>query len=164
MNARRKILVNPRLQGKITAVFVGTALSCFAVQLALQTMAVATVASNLSQDPNAASRQLMEILMATSGVGVLLLVPLSIFAGLLVTFRIAGPIYRIESYLEARIRGEDQGVLKIRTGDECQRLCSLLNQVLNPSEDSEQAPSACELEDDASQEPEEVQETSTNSA
>jgi hypothetical protein len=43
--------------------------------------------------------------------------------GVLATFRLTGPIDRIERHLEAVARGEDPAPCRIRKGDEFQELC-----------------------------------------
>jgi signal peptidase II len=47
--------------------------------------------------------------------------------GILITHRIAGPIYKFERYLESIARGEEQGDCKLRKGDELHDLCERLN-------------------------------------
>ena len=66
----------------------------------------------------------LEILLVSFG----MLLPLTVAVGILVTFRIAGPVYRFEKYLEQVIRGEEVGPCRIRKGDEFQELCELINQ------------------------------------
>ena len=95
-----RFLVRCRLQGKIIAVFVGTALACFAIQMTLQVIMLSLMSAELPTDREALTAHLLQTVLLSTGVGVLLLIPLSIFAGVLVTFRVAGPIYRLESYLE----------------------------------------------------------------
>jgi signal peptidase II len=60
-----------------------------------------------------------------------MLLPLTIAVGILVTFRIAGPVYRFEQYLKSVLRGELTGPCRIRKGDEFHELCELLNQVVS---------------------------------
>ena len=57
-----------------------------------------------------------------------LFLPLTFCIGVLVTFRIAGPVYRFEQYLKQVSRGEQLGPCKIRDGDEFQGLCDLINE------------------------------------
>jgi hypothetical protein len=66
----------------------------------------------------------IEILLVSFG----MLLPLTIAVGILVTFRIAGPVYRFETFLKAVLRGEESGECRIRKGDEFQELCQLLNE------------------------------------
>ena len=50
-----------------------------------------------------------------------------IAVGILVTFRVAGPVYRFEQHLGSLARGEDPGTCRIRKGDELQDLCASIN-------------------------------------
>jgi len=52
--------------------------------------------------------------------------------GILLTFRLAGPIYRFEQYLRSVARGEQIGPCKIRKGDELQFLCDAINDATEP--------------------------------
>ena len=70
----------------------------------------------------------LEILAVSFG----MLLPLTIAIGILVTFRIAGPLYRFERFLELVIRGEQVGPCKLRNGDELQDLCDLINEATRP--------------------------------
>ena len=60
-----------------------------------------------------------------------LLVPLTLAIGILVTHRVAGPLYRFEEYLKAVARGEPVGRCHIRKGDECQSLCDAVNDAVD---------------------------------
>jgi signal transduction histidine kinase len=55
------------------------------------------------------------------------LLPTMLVVGILVTHRIAGPVYRFEQYLGALARGENPGPCHIRRGDELQELCQQIN-------------------------------------
>jgi hypothetical protein len=63
------------------------------------------------------------ILLISLGV----LLPLSFFVGVLVTFRVAGPLYRFERHLETIAAGQDPGVCRIRKGDELHDFCTTFN-------------------------------------
>jgi len=45
-------------------------------------------------------------------------------------FRIAGPLYRFETYLRSIIRGEEPRDMKLRRGGALQELCELLKRAL----------------------------------
>ncbi len=49
------------------------------------------------------------------------------FLGVYFSHRVAGPIFRLETVLEARNRGEPTGPIRLRPKDELQRLAYLLN-------------------------------------
>lgn len=126
---RRRIkLIKPRLQLKMVGVFVGLS----ALGFLLQSLHVGLRLSELSASMPEGGSYLMavmpelplEILLVSFG----MLLPLTIAVGILVTFRIAGPVYRFEKYLKAVLRGEEVGPCRIRKGDEFQELCELINQ------------------------------------
>jgi hypothetical protein len=127
---RRRIkLIKPRLQLKLIGVFVGLS----ALGFLLQSLHVGLRMSELAASVPEGGTYLMavmpelplEILLVSFG----MLLPLTIAVGILVTFRIAGPVYRFEKYLKAVIAGEEAGPCRIRKGDEFQELCELINQV-----------------------------------
>jgi hypothetical protein len=126
---RRRIkLIKPRLQLKLVGVFVGLS----ALGFLLQSLHVGLRLSELAASVPEGGTYLMavmpelplEILLVSFG----MLLPLTIAVGILVTFRIAGPVYRFERYLKSVLRGEELGPCRIRQGDEFQELCELINQ------------------------------------
>jgi len=128
VHQRRIKLIKPRLQLKMIGVFVGLS----ALGFLLQSLHVGLRLSELSASMPEGGSYLMavmpelplEILLVSFG----MLLPLTIAVGILVTFRIAGPVYRFEKYLKAVIRGEEVGPCRIRKGDEFQELCELINE------------------------------------
>jgi hypothetical protein len=56
-----------------------------------------------------------------------LLAPATFVIGVLITHRIAGPVYRFETWLKQVIAGEVRTDCKLRDGDELTELCELLN-------------------------------------
>lgn len=62
--------------------------------------------------------------------GFALSVPLFLVVGIVVTFRIAGPIYRFERYFEALGKNGYTGACRIRQTDELHDLCNAINQGL----------------------------------
>ncbi|TDJ79807.1 MAG: hypothetical protein E2O39_00350 [Planctomycetota bacterium] len=76
-----------------------------------------------------------------------LLTPLLIAVGVLLTFRIAGPLHRIETYLEAVLAGKEKRPCSLRTGDSLQELCSLVNLVSAPMREA--VPEALEQDDES---------------
>ena len=59
----------------------------------------------------------------------LVLVPMLVVLGVILTSHIAGPVYRFQAYLGSVVRGEYQGPCKIRKGDELQSLCDAINEL-----------------------------------
>src|SRR5262245_10299956 len=127
---RRRIkLIKPKLQMKLIGVFVGLSALGFLLQSLHVGLRLSELAANVPEGGTylmAVMPELpLEILLVSFG----MLLPLTVAVGILVTFRIAGPIYRFERYLDAVIRGEEVGPCRIRKGDEFQELCELINQV-----------------------------------
>jgi hypothetical protein len=130
---RRRIkLIKPRLQFKLIGVFVGLSGIGFLMQSLHVGLRLAELASTLPEGGDYLMAMLpnlpLEILVVSFG----LVLPLTIAVGILVTFRIAGPLYRIEKYLGDVLRGEEVGPCKLRRGDELEDLCDLVNRVTEP--------------------------------
>lgn len=126
---RRRIkLIKPKLQLKLVGVFVGLSALGFLLQSLHVGLRLSELAASVPEGGNfliAVMPELpIEILLVSFG----MLLPLTIAVGILVTFRIAGPVYRFEKYLKAVIRGEEVGPCRIRKGDEFEELCELINQ------------------------------------
>ena len=129
---RRKIkLINPALQLRIVGAFAGASMLSFLLQGLF-------IASRLSQqrvaDAAGAGRSpnvWVEVTVLALG----LFLPLMIAFGILLTHRIAGPVYRIEQHLRAFLRGEETGPCVLRKGDEMGELCDLVNQALEHAVD-----------------------------
>jgi hypothetical protein len=125
---RRIKIIKPELQLKMICIFVGLS----ALGILLQSVLVAHRLNQLSADipvggqyiVDALPGLLAEIIVFTFG----LVLPLIFAVGVLVTHRIAGPVYRFEQYLGQVARGEDVGPCRIRKGDELQDLCSAINE------------------------------------
>jgi signal peptidase II len=129
---RRIKLIQPRLQLKLIFVFLGMAASSMLLQFILFTSNVTEVATALPADGLILVEELPALLYRTLVVSFLLFLPLMFFVGVLVTFRIAGPLYRFEVYLKQVIRGEKPEDCRLRQGDELQNLCQLINEATAP--------------------------------
>lgn len=124
---RRRILILPRLQFRLVAAFLSAACISTVVQMLLLNLAL----TSLANDQPAARGALLEAtpdilrtqILLTFGV----MVPLVITVGLMETFRIAGPLYRIEQYLKAVIAGGRPAPCTLRQDDELHDLCRLVN-------------------------------------
>lgn len=131
-NRRRIKLVNPRLQLKLIGVFVGLSGLGFLMQSLHVGLRLAELANTIPEGGEYLMAVLpnlpLEILTVSFG----MVLPLTIAVGILVTFRIAGPLYRIEKYLEEVLRGEQVGPCRLRKGDELQELCEMINRASEP--------------------------------
>ncbi|MEM7164133.1 MAG: hypothetical protein AAF581_01640 [Planctomycetota bacterium] len=127
MAKRRSKIPKPELQLKLVFVFLCVALACVLLQFNLLNSAIADVATKIPGEGLIISQKISEVLKKHLFIGVALLVPLTVSVGVLVTFRIAGPVYRFEEYLKKIADGGDPGPLSIRKGDELGDLCHAIN-------------------------------------
>lgn len=65
--------------------------------------------------------------------GSLLLFSCAVFVGLSFSHRIAGPLGRLEEILNARLRGEKTGIIRLRRQDHLQTLADRLNELFQAS-------------------------------
>lgn len=149
MHKRRNYLIHPRIQLLAAMLIAGT--SCVGTML-LTVLNDGTL-TRLDAMGIGANEQLLAALQADMHANLLYtflaVVPLSAAAGILFTFRIVGPLYRMTQHLRGVTRGEDVGECRIRRGDELQDFCKLLNQAIAAARrsgrpaptDGEEAPS-----------------------
>ena len=125
---KRKIkLIQPKLQMKLILTFLGTSALALTLQFLLFTSSLTDLASSLPVDGSLLLERVPESVQMNFLVSFGLLLPLTWFAGVLCTFRVAGPLYRFEVFLKQIIAGEKPGACRIRKGDELQEFCDLLN-------------------------------------
>jgi hypothetical protein len=127
---RRDRLVRPRLQLRLILAFLAVAATALLLQFALFTTVVTKYAAELPQDGTLLVEQSAELSITILLISLGVLLPLCFFVGVLVTFRVAGPLYRFEKHLETVARGEDPGTCRIRKGDELHAMCDVLNRAL----------------------------------
>jgi hypothetical protein len=128
---RRDRLVRPRLQLRLILAFLGVAVMALLLQFVLFASVISTAASELPQDGQILLERTTGLSITIFLVSLGVLLPLCFFVGVLVTFRVAGPLYRFEKYLESVARGEDPGTCRIRKGDDLQELCAVLNAAMD---------------------------------
>jgi hypothetical protein len=132
---RTKKLIKPGLQLRLTATFLATALLCFLLQLLIFGQSLADLAARLPSGNadvlEAAPGMLARVLVLS----LVSLTPLVAIVGVLMTFRVAGPVYRFERFLTAVARGEQIEECRIRKGDELRELCALINAATSAARD-----------------------------
>lgn len=128
---RRIKLIKPRLQVRLTMTFVGLAAMGLVLQFLLLMARMSKHSLGFESGGSALFEQLDSLLLGALLTAALLFLPLVFAVGILTTFRIAGPLYRIERHLEQVARGESPGKCKLRKGDDLQELCDLLNHALD---------------------------------
>jgi hypothetical protein len=130
---RRRIkIIRPRLQLKLTLTFVGLTLLALMLQFMIFLRTMTVVAASLPSDHDMLMEAVPEVVFQSLMLTFCVVVPLVFLVGVLMTFRIAGPIHRFESYIKQILRGENPGECRLRKGDELNELCDLINQVTLP--------------------------------
>jgi hypothetical protein len=130
---RRSIrLIQPRLQLKLVLTFLGMAMLAMTLQFLLLAAALVALAGDLPNDGLTMQQELPERLMWILGLSFGVCLPLIFCVGVVITFRIAGPLYRFEKFLDAVKKGEKPADCRLRKGDELQDFCVLLNDATAP--------------------------------
>ena len=151
MQHKRRIkLIKPRLQIKLTLIFMGFSALALLLQYLLLTSSLTSAALRLPSDSALMLREISSVLLRSIAISFALFMPPIFMIGVLTTFRFAGPLHRLENFMRATIRGEAPEDVRLRKGDEPELhdFASLLNEVTGPlrqtstSEDS--GPSAAE--------------------
>ena len=129
---RRIRLIRPRLQLRLIMSITGVAVLALALQYMVFMRVLASVALALPNDGAALMTLISAKLLAVAILTLAMLLPAALLVGVLVTHRIAGPIYRFEVYLKQVLAGTQTAECRLREGDELQDLCVLINQVTEP--------------------------------
>lgn len=129
---RKKILIRPRLQLLYALVFTSTAALYVFLQTILFHWTLDRIAARVPTGSEAVLSQVMVAMRTNLLITFLILVPLTLWLGVYVTFRVAGPLYRFEQFLKSVNNGERPGPCRIRKTDELHDICALLNEVTAP--------------------------------
>lgn len=128
---RRKKLINPSLQLKLTGALISMACLAVLFQVFLFNRTMLTIAREVGELDGLLMAQLPGIMRTNVGLMLVVMLPLMFYVGVVLTHRIAGPAYRMEVYLRELADGGDPGVpCSIRQGDELSSLCDALNQAV----------------------------------
>jgi hypothetical protein len=133
---RRRKLIKTSLQLRLTLVFVVLAFMAALLQVIFMNRAILSLSQKLPVGGDELLMQLPGVLGQNLALTVVVLLPLMIAVGILATHRIAGPIYRFETYLGQVARGEDVGPCRLRKGDELQELCQRINEAVTALRES----------------------------
>ena len=130
---RRRIkLIQPRLQLKLILASVGICLLGLLFECLFFAMCLAELALDLPQDGQIVLESVRPMLVKVALVSCLGILPLVFIVGLLTTFRVAGPLYRLEMFLKQVARGEKPADCRLRKGDELMEFCELVNVATAP--------------------------------
>jgi hypothetical protein len=127
---RRRKLPLPRLQLRLIGAFTGLCALSLTLQFVLVSGRLSSLAARLPAGGEYLVDALPRLLLGAAGLSVLVLLPLTAALGVTITFRWAGPLYRMHVYLAQVVEGTARGPCHIREGDELQELCALLNDAL----------------------------------
>ena len=129
---RRKKLIKPTLQLKLSGIFVGLSALSLLLQFVLFTNVLHEIAIQLPNDGAIVLEEINGVTLRILAASFLVFLPLTLAVGVLCTFRIAGPVYRFEQFLDAVRRGEKPGDFSLRKGDELQELARLVREATEP--------------------------------
>lgn len=142
---RRKKLILAGLQLRMSGVFVGLVTLMLGLQFVLLTSELHHAANELPSDSGLLLERAGDIATKLVVVSAVLFLPLTLLVGILSTFRIAGPLYRFQRFLEATRDGANPDDFRLRDKDELHELAALLNDATRPlraQEDSAEGPDA----------------------
>lgn len=130
---RTQVLTDRSLQAKYVATVLG-----FMVAVLVLAAAIIYVTgwSHLVERlanvyPQGRLQEVLKIVYLRLLLGFLLLAPIAVYAAVLVSHRIAGPLVRIRRYLRLMARGEfDLAPLELRPYDELKDIAQLINEIL----------------------------------
>ncbi len=124
---RSKRLVLAGLQLKLAIAFALLACVATVVQALVLVHALSGLARDVAGADSAVFAQASSLVRQNVMISLALLLPPFVLAGVLVTFRIAGPVYRFQKYFEDMASSGYSGPCTIRRGDELQELCRSIN-------------------------------------
>ncbi|MHC4375654.1 MAG: hypothetical protein ACYS26_03545 [Planctomycetota bacterium] len=131
---RKRQLVKSRLQLKLILSLMGVACLATLFQIILVNRALSELGAQLPREGDLLLQAIPSLIRSSVMLTLAFLVPFMMGVGLVLTHRIAGPIYRFEQYLTAVAAGEHKGACKIRQGDELQDLCDAINDAVSALE------------------------------
>lgn len=126
---RKKKLVQPRLQLRLIGFFMGIATLGLLLQFLLLAARLSAALGRLDDGGAELADEVPAMMLEVLGFSLMIVLPIVFAIGILLTFRIAGPAYRIETYLRSLARGGESEPCQIRKNDELQSLCEAVNEV-----------------------------------
>jgi hypothetical protein len=135
---RRRKLIKPGLQLRLSGRFLGLAVLMMGLQYALLQGILTRVAGGLPGDRGLLIEQTPAIGLELLGWTALIFLPLTLLVGVIGSFRIAGPLYRFEVFLKTVIAGRGAEDIRLRNGDELMDIATLLNEATRPLREEQQ--------------------------
>src|SRR6185503_8830047 len=122
-----KKLIQPGLQLRLILKFTASASVVVLIQAILLNHLVAGLSAKLPHDESILLDEWPAVFRFQLVAAFALLVPMLTAIGIQASFRIAGPLHRLQQHLEALAAGEDPGPCSMRAGDELQHLAGPLH-------------------------------------
>jgi len=132
---RKQKLINGKLQLKLTLWVVGVATISMLFQFVILYTTVSKIGTELPHDSQLFFESLPEQLLRSFLASLSICLSITFVAGILLTHRIAGPIYRFTQFLKGVNLGQHPDICRIRPNDELHDFCALLNETTAPLRD-----------------------------
>ena len=129
---RRRKLIQPGLQLRLSAKFLGLIVLMLGLQYILLESLLHQAANRLPANSGWFADETAYIGIELLGWSALVFLPLTFLVGVIGSFRFAGPLYRFDRFLNAVIAGERPDDIRLRAGDELMDLANLLNEATLP--------------------------------
>lgn len=130
MTMRIRKLSRPGLQLKLVGSFMGMTSLALLLQFLFLGGRLTSALAKIPKHGGDVAEQVPSMLLSVLLVSAIVVLPLMFCLGVVMTHKIAGPVYRFEEYLGQIARGEKVGPCRIRKGDELQELCKRLNSAI----------------------------------
>lgn len=132
---RRIKLIQPSIQMQLIWGFGAVSVIAITCQALVFAAVMTRYASGLPEGGGYIVAGLPRAQLIALGASFLLIVPSLMVIGVRLTFRIAGPLYRMEQHLRSVAAGDAVELCAIRKEDELQEFCVLLNDALRAAEE-----------------------------
>jgi len=138
---RRIRLIQPSIQLRLISVFAGLTALALVTQALVLGVALSQLAGKMGPNGSLLMIELPKLLGICLGLSAVLVFPSLLIIGIRTTFRISGPLYRMERHLEGVANGESMGRCTIRKDDQLQDFCDTLNRALDRTQQDTEATS-----------------------
>lgn len=142
---RRRKLIRPGLQLRLSAKFIGLIALMLGLQFVLLDTLIGQATAGEADGGPSLSGQMWSIGAQLLGWSALAFLPLTLLVGVIASFRFAGPLYRFDVFLKAVAAGERPQDIRLRSGDELKELATLLNDATRPLREESQGAHSHEM-------------------
>ena len=128
---RRIKLIKTGLQFRLIGAFGAVVVLALFCQFLLLSFFLGRAAAGIEGVGGELAEAIPGVALVVLGLSLLVILPPFIALGVLLTHRIAGPVYRFEQHLKSIEMGEDIGPCRLRKGDELKPLCESINRAVD---------------------------------